>query len=274
MYKSLFFCVIFSIFTATLYAQHTVSDNTKFSISAGYEHVRTLDLNASPLLYAANNGKLGIGYEKRNENGLWKAGCTVSLGSNQSQRHGVRNAAYPNKPDIFGESDTTFYELNPGLSFLSWSLDFSRYWNLGSKSSLLGLGLSNKHFYGAIGADTWFFNHLDIKPAYRQEFSISESFQLSFELATTLLAYIVRQPYTLDPSLPLNSYLNANVRTGSSLATVNSFQNFEFSSALRRSMSNGNDVGITYQFAWLNHKRNEGRNLGMYSNSLALSYNF
>lgn len=272
MYKTPLLFVCFAFWALSVAAQE--ESKSTFSVRTGYQHVRTLDLNASPLLYASNNGMLGCRYEKWSASGFWKADLSVSLGSNQSKQHGVRNAAYPNKPDIFGKSDTTYYELNPGLSFISWSLDISRYWKLNARNAFLGLGISNDHSYGAIGADTWFFEHLDLRPCIRRHFSLGAASRVVIELSTTLLSYIVRQPYTLDPSLPINNYLVANIRTGSSLATINSFQHLDLSSALTKSIGNGRELGLEYQFTWLNHKRLENRNLGMYSNSLAFCYNF
>lgn len=264
---------IFSVAVKVAFGQQEAHPSPKFSVAPGYENALVLDQNASPLLYVSNNGLLSLGYEKENENSLWNIRTQLSLGSNQSKRHGIRTASFPEKPDLFGNVDTTYYELNPVLSFMSWSVNFSKFWKIGHHW-YLGGELGNGHYYGAIGADSWFFNAAALRPGVLGKFSTGEKSRLSLQVSSAVVSFIVRQPYTLDPSLPIPSYAWANIKTGSSVATLNSFQSINIKTAYFMELATTKEVGIEYQFQWMNHAQVEGRNLKKYSNSIALSYNF
>lgn len=269
-YSLIFFLLVGA---KTLFAQQPANTSSRFGVALGYENVRTLDLNASPLVYSANNGVLTLGYGKNTEKVIWSIQTQLSIGSNQSKLHGIRNAAYPGKPDLFGNVDTTFYELNPIISFMSWSVDFSKFWKINSHW-FFGGEIGNGHYYGAIGADSWFFNAAGIRPGVLGKFGLGNKSQVSIQLSSALVSYIVRQPYTLDPSLPIPNFQWANIKTGSSIATLNSFQNINFKASYLKDLGNTRAVGFTYQFQWMNHAQIENRNLKKYSNSIALQYNF
>lgn len=264
---------IFSVAAKVAFGQQEEHSPSKFSVAIGYENARVFDLSASPLLYASNNGLLSFGYEMEKEHSLWNIRTHLSLGSNQSKRPGIRTASIPENPDLFENVDTAYYELNPALAFMSWSVNFSKFWKIGHHC-FLGGELGNGHYYGAIGANSWFFNAAGIRPGVLGKFSTSEKSRLTLQLSSALLSFIVRQPYTLDPSLPIPSFLWATIKTGSSVATLNSFQSINFKTAYFIEMNNTKEVGIEYQFQWMNHEQVEGRNLKKYSNSIALSYNF
>jgi len=249
---------------------------TDWRLEAGYQNYRTLDKNVSPLIYASNNGRLGFQFQSSKPKTLMQTGLSISIGSNQAKRFGRREATAPDPYDIFGERDSTMYEINPGLSFVQGSLYFAQFWKLNSgwKKMYLGGIIQNNFTFSALGADTWFFNQLSLMPAFQIELFQKQKSRLNGFVSTPIVSYLVRQPYTLDPSLPLNSYFVAYLQTGGFAATINRFQQVNLKFDYGYQLNNGRQAGVSYQFSWMNVANIPNRNLKTYSHSFLLTYSF
>ncbi len=251
-------------------------DSNPWRIEAGYQNFRLFDKNVSPLIYVSNNGMISFGYQKKKEKNIWNIGLDASAGSMQSKRFGRREAIAYDPYDLDGNKDSTVYDINPGLSFISASLYYSYYWQLNTQKRKMHVGgiLQDNFYYGALGADVWFFNQLSIMPAYRVEILNTSKSAVNAAFSTPIFSYLIRQPYSLDPSLPENSYFKANLKTGSSIATINTFQQINFKVKYAYTLSTGNKIGLSYTFMWMNYANIQDRNLRAYANSILISYNF
>ncbi len=247
-----------------------------WKLEAGYQNYRTLDKNVSPLIYSSNNGMVGFQYQKSKPKSMMQAGLSFSIGSNQAKRFGKREATAPDPYDVHGERDSTVYEINPGLSFVQGSLYFAQLWKLNNTWKTMHLGgiIQNNFTYSALGADTWFFNQISLLPAFQIELLQKQKSQLNGFVSTPIVSYLVRQPYTLDPSLPLDSYFVAYLQTGDFVATLNQFQQVNVKLNYDYQLNNGKQAGISYQFSWMNVANIPDRNLKTYSHSFLLTYTF
>ncbi len=248
----------------------------QWNIEVGYQNFRILDKNVSPLIYIANNGELSFRFQKTGEKYLWNIGGGVSIGSNQSKRFGQRSAVVYDHYDIYGNRDSTVYNINPGLSFIQASLFYSYYWKLNTEKKKMYVGgiIKDNFYYGALGADTWFFNQLSISPSFRMKLFSFNKFKIDAEFSTPIFSYLLRQPYTLDPSLPVNSYFKAYLKTGSEFATINQFQQVNINIKFAYELNSGNQIGLSYYFMWMNYANIPDRNLNAFSNSILISYTF
>ena len=262
-----------SLFT---FSQTSDSTSRNWIVDLGYQNFRLFDKNVSPLIYTANNGILSLSYQKMKVKNAWNIGIEVSIGSMQSKRFGRREAIAYDPYNINGSRDSVVYEINPGLSFTSASLYYSYFWKLNTKKQKMYLGgiVQDNFHYGALGADVWFFNQLSIIPAYSIEIAISSKSTIEAELSMPLFSYLIRQPYTLDPSLPENSYFKANLKTGSAFGSINKFQQFNIKLKYRYTLKSGNQIGLRYNFMWMNYANIQDRNLRAYANSILVSYTF
>ena len=247
-----------------------------WDIELGYQNFRLSDKNVSPLIYVANNGMLSLRYQKMKVKNTWNIGFDVSIGSMQSKRFGRREAIAYDPYNINGSRDSVVYDINPGLSFISASLYYSYYWKLNTQKRKMFVGgiVQDNFYYGALGADVWFFNQLSIMPAYRIEVYKSSKSTIKAEFSVPIFSYLIRQPYTLDPSLPENSYFKANLKTGSAISSINNFQQINFKLKYRYELTIGNQIGISYNFMWMNYANIQDRNLRAYTNSILFTYTF
>lgn len=248
----------------------------EWTVELGYQNFRILDKNTSPLIYVSNNGTLSFKFQKTKTQNLWNVGLDAAVGSSQSKRFGKREAIVYDPYEIDGIRDSVVYDINPGLSFIQGSLYYSYYWKLKQQKYKMYVGgiVQDDIYYGALAADVWFFNQLSIMPAYRIEFSIDSKSTLEAEFSTPIVSYLLRQPYTLDPSLPENSYFKANLKTGSSFGTLNRFQQVNFKLRYCYALKKEKQIGLRYDFMWMNYANIPERNLKAYSNSILISYTF
>jgi hypothetical protein len=274
MMKNFYLVILIAVFSLASYSQpNDRNDSMAYRLEAGYQNFRTLDHNTSPLQFVANNGVFSFQFEKSNPGGTWNLGISFSVGSNQSKRFGVREGLVLDPYLIDGSRDTFVYIINPGLSFIQPTLYSSYYKTLNTnKTMLVGASINNKFYYGGMGADTWFFNQLSILPAYRVTLFESSLHSLIGEVSFPILSFLVRQPYSRRPSLPERSSILAHLQTGSSFATINSFQQINVQLGYRYLFSSGNLLGFTYYFTWMRYSNIPDRNLGTYSNSIVISY--
>lgn len=258
-----------------LLAQKSPPPDPNWNITLGYQHVRMLDEAASPLLYVSNNGLLSFNYDKGFQSKSWELGVTLSVGSNQSKRFGRRFATLIDDYTFDGERDSSIYELNPSLSYVQASLYYTRYWKINSAMPIqLGARIHNSLFYSGIGADTWFVNQFSLMPAVRTKLIQRDKVQVRSELTIPVLSYLLRQPYSLDPSLPINSYLRAYVMTGSSFVTPLQFQQINLKLSCQYSLDNDNKLGLVYTGMWMHNRPFPERSLSLYSHAISLSYAF
>jgi hypothetical protein len=245
-------------------------------IESGYQNFRILDRNVSPLIYVANNGMLSCLYQKTKTKTIMDIGGSVSIGSNQSKRFGRRTAIVYDPYDINDHRDSSVYTVNPGLSFIQASLFYSYYGKLNTNKSKMYVGgiIQDNFYYGALGADTWFFNQFSIMPSYRIEYSYKHKSRFETEFSIPVCSYLLRLPYTNDPSLPENSYFKAYLKTGSFISTINKFQQVNLRFSYHYSLEKGGQIGLSYYFMWMNDKNMPERNLKAYSNSILISYSF
>jgi hypothetical protein len=115
---------------------------------------------------------------------------------------------------------------------------------------------------------------LSLQPAIHFNQTVGEKHNFTYQLSTTSLSYNVRQPCTLDPSLPNPSYLQQYLKTGSSIATVNIFQQIDLSIAYSYDLSKDRKMRLTYQFIWMNNDEIPNLYLNAYSNTISLTYPF
>lgn len=245
----------------------------QWMIEAGYQNFRTLDQNASPLLYVANNGSLGFRYEKINPGHKWDLSVSVSLGSMQSKRFGQRSIDFYTEYDIHGMRDTFQYVLNPGLSLVRAGVEYSYKYSFGDRL-FLGAALTDRFYYGGMGADTWFLNQLILSPQLEYRWQISPAGRITGQLSIPVLSYLLRQNYTLDPSLPVPSYLRMYLETGSLLTSLNRHQQVDMRLHYSRRINSGHELGLSYSFTWFNVANYEERSLRAFSNTLCLTYTF
>lgn len=246
------------------------TSNHQWTIGLGYQNARTFDRNISPLIYSSNNGVLSSSFLKNKLDTQWTLGLTLSAGSNQSKRHGKRTAVIHDPDPLVGESEETIYEINPALSYVDLELSYGFQWKL--DNSFVGFEAYDRLLYGALGADTWFFNQLSVAPSYRRTVYSNSPVELTIEGSLPVFSYLLRQPYTLDPSLPEESYFKAYLSTGSSVATINQFQQVNLGSTLTYELKNGKNLGVSWQFMWMNYNNIPDRQLRSYSNSINITY--
>ncbi len=256
--------------TPLLFAQDSLEVDVK--LKSGYRNTRILDLNASPLLYSSHSCLVGITYKKDLKTNFYEAGLNVSVGNNQSKRHGKRTVNVPNQPDFFGHYDSTVYTLNPNLSYIYGELFYKNLWHINSGGLYAGYNIFDRFQFSGIGADNWFFNQLSIQPNFTCIVPAGDRQKLDISISTTVLSYVVKQPFTLDPSLPITSYFKAYLKTGSSLESFNTLQQVDLQINFTRDLSNDKGIGMMYEFSWLNHNEIKDRPLGIYSNSISVYY--
>ncbi len=269
--------ILILLVTFVAYGQKKDSTTAnQWSIGLGYQNFRLFDKNVSPLIYVSNNGGISFEYEKEKTKRLWNIGIFTSLGNMQSKRFGKREAIIHDPYNIQGTRDSVVYEINPGLSFINVSLYYSNYWKLNTNKHPMSLGviIKDNFFYGALGADVWFFNQLSIMPAYRLEFVNNSKSYMNAEISTPIFSYLIRQPYSLDPSLPESSYFKANVKTGSSLGAMNRFQQLNVKLNYQYTLTKRNQIGLAYYFTWMNYSNIPDRPLRAYSNAVLITYTF
>ncbi len=274
--KAIFISLILLSSSVSFSQSNDSLTNKEWEFNVGYQNFRILDNNVSPLVYVANCGELSFQFQKTKSKNIWSIGGDVSIGSNQSKRFGRRHAVVYDPYDITGNRDSVVYDINPGLSFTRSSLFYSYLWKINTKTDGMYVGgvLQDNFYYGALGADTWFFNQLSVMPAYRVAVFNTSKSKIEAEISTPLFSYLIRQPYILDPSLPENSYFKAYLKTGSSFATLNKFQQVNLKLHYLHSLKGGKQVGLVYGFMWMNSANIPDRNLKAYSNSILISYTF
>jgi hypothetical protein len=267
--------IVIISFTSFSIAQDKDNLSRDWKIGIGYQNARILDRNVSPLIYSSNNGYLSTTYFRNKENKKWNIGLNISAGSSQSKRHGRRTAVILDAHPIVGQADFTLYEINPGLSYIDVELFYSMLWQVKDNNPLYaGFELSERLFYGGLGADTWFFNQVSIMPSVQKTIYNKQPYRVDIRGSIPLFSYLLRQPYTLDPSLPEESYLKAYLKSGSSFATLNEFQQFNLKADFTYQLKNGKRVGMSWLFMWMNYNNIHNGNMRSYSNSILFNYQF
>ena len=262
------------LITSFGYGQEGKQPTSLWNISLGYNNTRTLDENASPLVYSANSVAVGAAFRRMNTERICSVSLDAAIGSNQSARFGKRTAVLYGPYSLTGERDSIFYELNPGLSNFQAALNYSMLWKINRHKNpfYLGGGLSEQFRYAAMGADSWFFNQLSITANILWTISIGQKSNVEIAFDTPVFSYLVRQPYTLDPSLPEPSYFIAYLKTGSDVATFDKFQQIRLGITYFYQLRGRHCLGLSYRFTWLNCANIPERNLRVYSNTLSISY--
>lgn len=272
------FLIFFLNISAIIYGFGQVSDSIKAKIaciSIGYQNFRTLDKNVSPLIYSAHNGFLAIQFQKNRSKSFWEVGASFSVGSNQSKRFGQREATVYDHYTFDGNRDSSIYVINPGVSFLQATAHYSFLKKINHTNNMyLGGIVFDNFIYGALGADVWFFNQLSFSPVFQFDIFNHTKFNIYTDISSPIFSYLLRQPYTLDPSLPENSYFKAYLKTGSAFHTINKFQQINIEIHSRYKLRNDKQIGIAYYFSWMNYANIPNRNLKFYSNSVLFSYAF
>ncbi|MTI39253.1 hypothetical protein [Fulvivirga lutimaris] len=243
----------------------------RWQVGLGYGNFRTFDKNVSPLIYRSNTGGLLLGFEKENKKTIWNIKTEIFLGSNQSKRHGKREAVIYDPYPLIGQADSTHYVLNPTLSFVHARLSFSYLREVDNVKSIpmfIGGKIENQFYYGAIGGDVWFFNQLGASLAgqflvYRQGKS-----KVNLNVSIPIFSHLVRQPYSLDPSLPEQSYFNAYLKTGSEWGSLNKYQQFQ----LEGYYLHKSRLGLSYRFSWMRYNNHKDGTVRMYSNLISIIY--
>ena len=248
----------------------------EWSLESGYQNFRLFDKNASPLIYVANNGYVGFRLEKEKNNRLWNIGTSISVGNSQSKNLSKRQAVVKEHTSIMGEADSAVYLINPAISFVETGLVYSYYWKLNAEKlkTYVGGQIKDNFLYSGLGGDTWFFNQLIIMPSCQVLLIDKNKSKVKTELSVPIVSYLLRQPYTLDPSLPVNSYFIAYLKTGSHISSLNDLQQVNYKLNYQYQISKEKAIGLSYKFMWMNYANIPERNLKAYSNSISLSYTF
>ena len=268
--------ILFALASIT-YGQESNTDRKReWQLGLGYENFRTLDENVSPLIYTSDNGNFIARFQKYKPKTRWNIGMNISMGSNQSKRHGKRAAVAYDPYPLSGDRDSVVYEINPGLSFIQAELYYAMLWKLRSEKKPLFVGalLSERFTYGALGADTWFFNQLSMMVAGQTSIYDRRKSRIDVAISIPLISYLLRQPYSLDPSLPESSYFKAYLKTGSEVATINKFQQVNITMDYVYQLKGKNAIGLSWQFMWMNNSNLPDRNLKAYANSFSIIYKF
>ncbi|MDW3649376.1 MAG: hypothetical protein R8P61_20070 [Bacteroidia bacterium] len=275
MKRKLFFYT-FLLFPFLTFAQEAEPTYpAQLSLQLGYQNYRTLAKNTSPLIYVSHNLLLGFSLEKQKNRSLRNLQLSIGLGSNQAKGLGRREAVIYDPYDISGNRDSSVYDVNPLLSFAQLGFQFEQVWSIsGQKPIYAGIKIEDRFSYAGMGADSWFYNQLSIGPSFQANLLNLDQSQLIARLSFPLLSFILNQPYTLDPSLPESSYFKAYLKTGSSLKTLNEFQQVNLLLSYRIDLLSGKQTGVNYQFMWMNDQQFPERNLRAYSNSISLFYQF
>lgn len=275
MKRKLFFYT-FLLFPFLTFAQEAEPTYpAQLSLQLGYQNYRTLAKNTSPLIYVSHNLLLGLSLEKQKSRSLRNLQLSIGLGSNQAKGLGRREAVIYDPYDISGNRDSSVYDVNPLLSFAQLGFQFEQVWSIsGQKPIYAGIKIEDRFSYAGMGADSWFYNQLSIGPSFQANLLNLDQSQLIARLSFPLLSFILNQPYTLDPSLPESSYFKAYLKTGSSLKTLNEFQQVNLLLSYRIDLASGKQTGVNYQFMWMNDQQFPERNLRTYSNSISLFYQF
>jgi hypothetical protein len=175
--------------------------------------------------------------------------------------------------NIYGDQDSIVYIINPGLSFINASLGYSFKKSL-SQTLWLGAEVSNNFYYGAIGADIWFLNELSVSPLIEKLWLDGNKHKLKSSLSIPVLCYLVRQPYTLDPSLNMPNYFIMYLNTGSLVTSLNRFRKINLDIYYSYQLKTKKEIGVAYKFMLINFANYENRNLKAYSNNFSLMYTF
>lgn len=250
------------------------NDTNHWRIGIGYQNHRTLDQNISPLIYVSNNAVLNAQFEKYKTSTLWNLGMNLAIGSNQSKRHGRREAITYDPYPLLDERDSTIYEINPGLSLIQAELRYAMLWKLRSEKRpwYLGASLSDRFTYSAMGADVWFFNQMSLMAAARTTLYCQRKSTVDIGVQVPIMSYLLRQPYALDPSLPEASYFKAYLQTGSSFSSINKFQQINIGVDYRYRLNRGKSIGLLWQMTWMNFANIPDRNLQSYAHSFFITY--
>lgn len=258
-------------------AQTKDSSTTKqWYIETGYQNYRISDKNRSPLIYVSNNGILDLRYQKINKQTIKSIGASFSLGNNQPKRFGQRKIIEYSLYSINGTRDTMVNKINPDISFLQINLYYSCLWkiNVVNHDAFVGGKFQDFFYYGGIGGDIWFFSQTSLLPCFQLCLFTRKKYQLNTEISIPVISYLVRQPYSTDPSLPEKSYFKSYLKTGSAITTINKFQQIQFTCNFGYKLIKERQIGVSYQFMWMNYSNIPKRNLKTYSNSVLIYYMF
>lgn len=268
--------LLFALASIT-YGQEVNPDiKNEWWLGLGYQNFRTLDKNVSPLIYTSDNGTLSARFQKYGQKSRWNIGMNIAIGSNQSRSHGKREAVAYDPYPLSGDRDSVVYEINPGFSFLQAELYYTMLWKLrsGKRPLFVGALFSDRFTYGALGADTWFFNQLSMMAVGQTTIYSRGKSNVDVAISIPLISYLLRQPYSLDPSLPESSYFKAYLKTGSEVATVNKFQQVNVTMDYAYQLKGENAIGLSWQFMWMENSNIPDRNLKAYANSFSIIYKF
>ena len=89
-----------------------------------------------------------------------------------------------------------------------------------------------------------------------------------------IISYLVRQPYTLDPSLPLDSYLKAYINTGAHFTWLKEFEQLNLVINYQYQLNEKRSLGLSYKFMMMKYTNIKDHNLQAYSNSLLVTFSF
>lgn len=269
MNKTPFLLIILWLIGLNTHAQNGAKA-TQWDFQLGHENTRLLDRQNSPLIYVAHSAVIGTDFLRIKPQSVWGLSFSSAIGNSQAKRFGQRSVEFEDPNDIYGEHETYTVLGNPGLSYVQASLGYSYQSKvaIGTQGFLLGCQLENEFFMSGIGLDTWFFNNLSLSPIVSTAFELSDGSRIPVSLSFPLVSYVVREPFGKDPSIPLNNYIEANIETGASFATLNKFQKIDFTIGYRRNWTSKWDIGLDYTFYW--YQYNEPNELNSYSNRVTI----
>lgn len=242
----------------------------QWDFKLGYENIRLLDRQNSPLVYSAHAGVVSVDFSSIKPQSVWGLSLSTAIGNSQAKRFGQRIVDIYDDYDIYGEREFSTVYGNPALSYVHIHLAYAyqRKVVISHKNFQVGAKIGNDFFLSGIGLDTWFFNNLSLSPLISTQFELKNGSRIPVKLSFPIASYVVREPFGKDPSIPLDNYIEANIKTGASMATLDKFQKIEFTAGYRSNWQSKWNLGLDYTFYWYHYAKPD--HLRTYSNQFTL----
>ncbi len=239
--------------TAVIRAQSINPRSSTIGASIGWQQLKFVDDNASPLMYKATSfPTAGLNYTHVNARSYFKMQLSGGTGNANPAKFGARD--YMTR---FNDKDSFQYQISSMFVHANLEATYLRKLNPSSTGSLgywAGGTISDQAYYAdEVANNPWLINTAELSPALKVDYQNSLKHNFSVKVNFAGLALITRSVYGLFAKSNKDNNVAAYLKQGTRLTSVHEYQkvNVEFNYGYH--VSNRIAVGGTYAFRWLHY---------------------
>ena len=240
-------------FLACTYAQPGKWGRNSLGISAGWQQVKFLDEQASPLLYKASaKPVIGLNYTHRGARSYFSIKASGGVGSANPDRFGARD--YLTR---WSEKDSFQYQISSFFTLAELEATYLRKLNPASTGTLgywLGGTISEQAYYADEVANMpWMINAAEFSPSFKMDYQLHPRHLFTIKIDLAGIAFLTRNVYGLFAKSNKENNVIAYLKQGTRFTSLHQYQKLRVELNYTAQVSRRIALGATYGLKWLHY---------------------